>query len=120
MTAPTSLTVSALLTPLARVRGVRAIVLAQEIDAIVVAEQSHVDVDVDTLAAFGVSLVRRVRAHAVQLQRGDPQIVTVESAQGRVVAATRRGMVVVILTDRAANAGIVRLAVQRIAEQVAI
>lgn len=119
MTAPTALTVAAMLAPLSRVRGVRGVALAQESDAIVVAHQAHVDVDVDALAAFGVSLMQRVRAGAANLERGEPHIVTVESEQGRVVAATKGGMLVIVLTDRAANAGIVRLAAQRIAQQVA-
>lgn len=108
-----------LLAPLVRLRGVRAVVVATEVDALVVAAHSHVDVDPDALAAFGVSIVRRARLAGMEIGAGAPQVVALEAEGGRLLAAVRDELLVLALTGEDAHEGLVRMTAQRVADAFA-
>lgn len=103
-----------LLAPLVWLRGVRAVVVASEDDALVIDAHAHVDVDPDTLAAFGVSLVRRARLAGVEIGAGAPSVIALEAEGGRLVAAVRDELLVLVLTDEDAHEGLVRVTAQRV------
>jgi predicted regulator of Ras-like GTPase activity (Roadblock/LC7/MglB family) len=104
------------LQPLVRMRGVRAVVVASEDDALVIDAHAHVDVDADALAAFGVSIVRRARLAGMEIGAGAPQVIALESEGGRLIAAVRDDLLVLTLTGEDAQEGLVRLTAQRVAD----
>lgn len=109
----------ALLEPLVRLRGVRAAVVASESDAIVIDAHTHVDVDADALAAFGVSVVRRARLAGRDIGAGAPQVIALEAEGGRLIAAVRDELIVLILTGEDAHEGLVRVTAQQVADALA-
>ena len=111
----TRLSTHDLLAPLVRLRGVRAVVVASEDDALVIAAHTHVDVDPDALAAFGVSLVRRARLAGVEIGAGAPTVIALEAEGGRLIAAVREELLVLVLADEEAHEGLVRLSARHVA-----
>lgn len=109
----------ALLEPLMRLRGVRAAVVASEDDALVIDARTHVDVDADALAAFGVSIVRRARLAGRDIGAGAPQVIALEAEGGRLIAAVREAFLVLTLTGEDAHEGLVRVTAQQVADTVA-
>lgn len=101
-----------------RLRGVRAALLTTIQDALPIDAVAHVDVDVEALAAFGTSLVRRAR-QAVEMSRlGAVQLVSLEATGGRVFIARQGDLLVIALAARDAHAGLVRVTLQRCLEAV--
>jgi predicted regulator of Ras-like GTPase activity (Roadblock/LC7/MglB family) len=109
----------ALLEPLVRLRGVRAAVMANEGDALVIDAHTHIDVDPDALAAFGVSIVRRARLAGMEIGAGAPQVIALEAEGGRLIAAVRDEFLVLTLTGEDAHEGLVRVTAQRVADALA-
>jgi predicted regulator of Ras-like GTPase activity (Roadblock/LC7/MglB family) len=112
----TRLDTQALLAPLVRLRGVRAALVATEHDALVVDAHTHVDIDPDALAAFGVSIVRQVRQAGEEIGAGAPTVIALEAEGGRLFAAVRHELLVLVLTGADAHEGLVRLTAQRVAD----
>ncbi|HEX4933083.1 MAG TPA: hypothetical protein VFV33_07895 [Gemmatimonadaceae bacterium] len=104
---------------LARLRGVRAVVMTSLLDALPIEARAHVGVDVDALAALGTGLYRRARAVAECSEAGPVRIVSIDAAHGRVAATARGELLVVVLADREAHPGLLRVSLQRALEGLA-
>ncbi len=113
----------AVLDPVARTRGVRAVVLAAEDDGVPVHAITHTDVDAETLTALGCRLYRSARQASERAGFGASSIMHVEAEGGQVVVA-RAGraagaLVLIILADSDANTGALRLLLARAATAAA-
>lgn len=100
------------LSRLARIRGVRAAILTTIQDALPVESVAHVDVDVEALAAFATSLVRRARQATEMARLGAVQLLSLEAAGGRVFVARSGDLLMIALTARDAHSGLVRVTLQ--------
>lgn len=103
---------------LARLPGVRAAVVAGEQDGLAAASIAAVDVDTDALAAFAMALFQRTRRAGRAAGYGDTQFLAVDASGGRVLVAAGAGLAVVVLADRGASAGLVRVAMLRAAGRI--
>lgn len=99
----------------AAVPGVRAALLAAEHDGVPVASLAAVEVDGDALAAFGTALFRRARLAGGAAGHGTTHQVALDATRGRVLAGACGDFVLVVLAERDAGAGLLRLAMQRAA-----
>jgi predicted regulator of Ras-like GTPase activity (Roadblock/LC7/MglB family) len=102
----------------ARLRGVRAALLATIQDALPIDAVAHVDVDVDALAAFATSLARRARQATEMSRLGAVQLLSLEATEGRVFVARRGELLLIALAGREAHSGLVRVTLQRSLEWV--
>jgi len=113
----------AVLEPLARIKGVRAVILAAEDDGVPVHAIAHEDVDAETLAALGCRLYRSARLASERAGFGASGIMHVEAEAGQVcVARTGRAvssLVVIVLAEGDANTGALRQALTRAAMDAA-
>jgi predicted regulator of Ras-like GTPase activity (Roadblock/LC7/MglB family) len=107
------------LASLARLRGVRAALLTALADALPIESRAHVDVDRDALAAFATDLYRRATQSAAVADVGAVRVVALEAAAGRLFAAARDGLLLVVLAERETNPGLLRLALRRALEGLA-
>jgi predicted regulator of Ras-like GTPase activity (Roadblock/LC7/MglB family) len=98
---------------LSRLRGVRCALVASERDGLAIESVSHVDVDVEALAAFATSLYRRARQMAGAAGFGSARLVGIDAANGRVVAAAHGDLVVIALAERDTHPGLLRVTLQR-------
>lgn len=119
MTAP----LDAVLDPVARTRGVRAVILAAEDDGVPVHAIAQTDVDAETLTALGCRLYRSARLASARAGFGASSIMHVEAEGGQVCVA-RAGrdtgaLVLIILADSDANTGALRLVLARAAAAAA-
>ena len=101
------------LSNVSRVRGVRAAILTSLQDALPIESVAHVDVDVEALAAFATSLMRRAKQAAETSRLGSVHFVSLDASLGRVFTARRDDLLVVALAERDAHAGLVRVTLQR-------
>ena len=104
---------------LGRLRGVRGVVLTSLDDALPIASSAHVDVDVDALAAIAADIYRRAIVTAKTTNAGAVRRVSLEAEGGRLVAASRGTMLLVVLAEHETNPGLLRLSVQRALEELA-
>jgi predicted regulator of Ras-like GTPase activity (Roadblock/LC7/MglB family) len=106
------------LTEVARLRGVRAAIVVSPADGLCVASIAHVRVDVEALAAFVTSVVRRAALAAASPAHGAVRLLALDATDGRLLAAVRPDLMLVALTERASPPAPVRLALQRALERV--
>ena len=104
---------------MARLRGVRAAVIAWEREGIPVESASHVDVRTDALTAFACALYRRTRQAGARAGFGETRFLSLEAELGRLFVVGRDDLVLIVLAERDAGAGQVRMAMQRAAETLA-
>lgn len=104
---------------LARLRGVRGVLLASLDDAIPIEASVHIDVDADALAAFATVLYRRAHAVAESSVAGTVRLVSLEASAGRLSVAARGNLLLVVLAERETNSGLLRVALQRALEGLA-
>lgn len=104
---------------LVRLPGVRAAVVAGEQDGLAAASIAAVDVDTDALAAFATALFQRTRRAGRAAGYGDTRFLALDATGGRVLVAAGSGLAVVVLVDRGASAGLVRVALLRAAAGLA-
>lgn len=109
----------AVLEPLVRLPGVRAAVLTSEQDGLAAASVAAVDVDVEALAAFAMALSRRARMANEAAGFGPAHFVTLEAEHGRLLVATGAEAAVVVLSERDAGTGLVRVALRRAMQELA-
>lgn len=109
----------AVLEPVARIKGVRAAILAAEDDGVPVHAIAHEDVDAETLAALGCRLYRSARLASERAGFGASGIMHVEAEGGQVCVARAAGeassLVVIVLAEGEANTGALRQALSRAA-----
>lgn len=113
----------AVLEPVARIKGVRAVILAAEDDGVPVHAIAHEDVDAETLAALGCRLYRSARLASERAGFGASSIMHVEADAGQVCVARTGGdgssLVVIVLAEGDANTGALRQALARAAMDAA-
>lgn len=105
---------------LSRMRGVRAALLTALADGLPIESRAHVDVDRDALAAFATDLYRRATQSALVADAGAVRVISLEAAAGRLVAAAREGLLLVLMAERETNPGLLRLALRRALEGLAL
>lgn len=108
-----------LLAALSRERGVLGCLVVDEADGIVIASETQIGLDGDTLAAVAAALHRAVRRSAEAAGLATVRFLRLEATGGAVCAAGRDGILLVALTDRHARAGLLRAAMTDALEQVA-
>lgn len=113
-----SATLQALLSEVARIRGVRAAVLASERDGLAAASVAAVGIDIDALAAFGMAIFRRARLANEAAGYGATHFVVLDAERGRLFVAAAPELSVVVLAEREAGAGLIRVAMQRAARAI--
>ena len=105
---------TSLVKDLARVRGVRAALLTSESDGLPAVAVSVVGVDEEALAAFAMALLHRSRLANEAAGYGDTRFIALDAAQGRLFVAAHAGDVaLVVIASADANAGMIRMAMQR-------
>jgi predicted regulator of Ras-like GTPase activity (Roadblock/LC7/MglB family) len=104
---------------LARLPGVRAALVTTEREGLPIDSVTSVGVDADALAAFAMALFRRARLANAAAGHGDTRQLALDAAGGRVFVGARGELVMVVLADRDAGAGLIRMAMQRAARAVA-
>lgn len=104
---------------LAAVPGVRAALAATASDGLPAATVAAFDVDADALAAFATALFNRTRRANASAGYGETRHLSLDAERGRLFVALHGELVLVVLADRAAAAGLVRVALQRALRSVA-
>lgn len=101
---------------IARLRGVRGVLVTSLADALPIVSHAHVDVDVDGLAAFATMLFRRARHAARAAATGSVRTIALDAEHGRLVATARGELLMIVLSERSANPGLLRLSLTRALE----
>lgn len=104
---------------LAAVPGVRAALAATASDGLPAAHVAAFDVDADALAAFATALFNRTRRANASAGYGDTRHLSLDAENGRLFVAMHGELVMVVLAERDAAAGLVRVALQRALRKVA-
>jgi predicted regulator of Ras-like GTPase activity (Roadblock/LC7/MglB family) len=104
---------------MARLPGVRAAVAATVRDGLAAASVAAVDVDVDALAAFATALFQRTRLANDAAGYGATRQLVLDAGQGRVFIAAGADLAIVVLAEREAGAGLIRVTLQQAARAVA-
>ena len=98
---------------LAMVPGVRAALAATASDGLPAATVAAFDVDADALAAFATALFSRTRLANAAAGYGETRYLALDAEQGRLFVAMHGELALVVLAERDASAGLVRVALQR-------
>jgi predicted regulator of Ras-like GTPase activity (Roadblock/LC7/MglB family) len=98
---------------LAAMPGVRAALAATTSDGLPAATVAAFDVDADALAAFATAVLNRTRRANAAAGYGDTHHLSLDAENGRLFVATQGELALVILADRDAAAGLLRVALQR-------
>lgn len=98
---------------LAALPGVRAALAATTSDGLPAATVAAFDVDADALAAFATAVLTRTRRANASAGYGDTHHVSLDAERGRLFVTTHGELALVVLADRDAAAGLVRVALQR-------
>lgn len=100
---------ASVLSALTRQRGVRASLVVDENDGIVVDSNLQIGQDGDRVAALAASLYRKARLSARAAHLGTATFMQLEAERGRICAAGRNDLVLVVVADPAANIGMIRV-----------
>ena len=106
---------AAMLESLTRQRGVRASLVVDENDGIVVDSSLQIGQDGDKVAALAASLYRKARLSARAARLGTATFMQLEAERGRICAAGRNDLVLVVVADPAANVGLIRVEMMKAA-----
>jgi predicted regulator of Ras-like GTPase activity (Roadblock/LC7/MglB family) len=112
-------TLHATLGELAALPGVRAALVATESDGLAAATVAAADVDADALAAFATALFQRTRLANAAAGYGETRHLSLDAERGRLFVAATGDVALVVLADREAGAGLLRVALQRALRAVA-
>jgi predicted regulator of Ras-like GTPase activity (Roadblock/LC7/MglB family) len=100
---------AAILQTLTRQRGVRASLIVDQNDGIVVDSNLQIGQDGDRVAALAASLYRKARLSAAAARLGRASFMHLEAERGRICAAGHNDLVLVVVADPAANIGLIRV-----------
>jgi predicted regulator of Ras-like GTPase activity (Roadblock/LC7/MglB family) len=104
---------------LSRHRGVRASLIVSERDGLIVDANVRFGQDGERLAALAASLHRKARLAADAARFGAVSFLQLDAERGRIcVAGGPQDLVVVVVTDPAANAGLIRVEVLKALESL--
>jgi predicted regulator of Ras-like GTPase activity (Roadblock/LC7/MglB family) len=98
---------------LAALPGVRAAVAATGSDGLPIATVAVVDVDADALAAFATALFHRTRQSNASAGYGATLHLSLDAEHGRLFVAMEGDLALVLLAEREAAAGLLRVSLQR-------
>lgn len=99
-----------MLESLTRQRGVRASLIVSENDGLVVDSSLRFDQDGDRVAALAASMYRKARLSARAARLGAVAFLQLDAERGRMCAVGGRSdLVIVVVADRAANVGLIRV-----------
>jgi predicted regulator of Ras-like GTPase activity (Roadblock/LC7/MglB family) len=104
---------------LAALPGVRAAVAATRSDGLPAATVAAVGVDADALAAFATALFQRTRRANEAAGYGETSHLALDAERGRLFISASGDLAIVLLADRDAGAGLLRVAMQRALREVA-
>lgn len=107
---------SGMLASLSQQKGVIGCMIVAESDGIVVDAQLHFGVPGPALAAVSAALYRGARLAAAEGGLGDTTFLRLDAEQGHLCLAGRGELLVVVLSDRRANVGLIRSALLRAME----
>ncbi|MDP2577326.1 MAG: roadblock/LC7 domain-containing protein [Gemmatimonadota bacterium] len=99
--------------------GVRGALVVAVRDGLVVDGRVHVGVPGEAVAALAASLFRRARSATDGNGTADVRFVELEAEKGRIVIAGKEELALMAVMESRANAGQVRLAVRRAADDLA-
>ena len=109
---------AAVLDGLTRQRGVRASLIVSEKDGLVVDSKLRFGEQEDRLAALAASIFRKARLSARAAQLGAVSFLQLDAERGRICAARRDDLVVIVVADAAANVGLIRVELLKALEQI--
>ena len=101
---------------LTRVPGVRGALLVETDAGVPVVAELAVDVDGGAVAALASSLFRRTNVAAQTAAFGNLRTLQLEAESGHVIVADGGDLLVVVVTEKGAQLGMVRLEAHRVAE----
>lgn len=110
---------SAILDEFARQKGVRASLVVSARDGIAIDSTLQFGQDGNRVAALAASLYSRARRSALAAGLGVTGFMQLESEAGRLCMLGGDDVLLVIVADRDANVGLIRLAMLRAAEAIA-
>ncbi|MFI5310479.1 MAG: roadblock/LC7 domain-containing protein [Gemmatimonadales bacterium] len=99
----------ALLASLIRHRGVAGCMVVSEQDGMIVESNLQVGLNGTTFAALTASLYRKARRSAIAAGFGDTGFFELDAERGRVCAAGRNELVLVVVAAERVNVGLVRV-----------
>lgn len=103
---------------LTRQRGVTAGLVVSETDGIVVDARLRIGERGDRVAALAASLYRKARLSATAAGLGAVGFLQLEAQRGRVCAAGRGDLVLVVVAAKDANVGLIRVEMLRALDQL--
>lgn len=109
---------AALLDQLTAQRGVRASLIVSEEDGLVVDANLRVGEDGDRVAALVASVYRKARRSSRAARLGGVSFLQLEADRGRICAAGRGDLVVVVVADGGANVGLMRMQLLKAVESL--
>jgi predicted regulator of Ras-like GTPase activity (Roadblock/LC7/MglB family) len=104
---------------LTRQRGVRASLIVSESDGLVVESRLRFGEQEDRVAALAASIYRKARLSARAAHLGAVSFLQLDAERGRVCAAGRGDLVLVVVADSAANVGMIRVELLKALELLA-
>jgi predicted regulator of Ras-like GTPase activity (Roadblock/LC7/MglB family) len=104
---------------LAALPGVRGAIAASGSDGLPIATVAAVDVDADALAAFATALFSRTRQSNTSAGYGATLHLSLDAEHGRLFVAMDGDLALVVLAERDAAAGLLRVSLQRALRDVA-
>lgn len=110
---------SALLASLIRHRGVTGCMVVGEADGMIVDSSLQIGVNGDAFAALSASLYRKARRAAVAAGFGETGFFELDADGGRVCAAGRNDLVIVVVAETRANVGLLRVEMLKALESFA-
>lgn len=107
-----------LLARVMKMPGVRGALVVAVRDGLVVDSRVHVGVEGEAVAALAASLYRRA-CRATGAAEGKGRFVELEADGGRIMIAGKNDLAMMAVLERRANPGQARMAVQRVADELA-
>ena len=104
---------------LTRQRGVRASLVVSAADGITIDSNLQIGQDGNRVAALAASLYRKARKSAAAAGLGGTGFMQLEAETGRLCAIGGDEIVLVVVADRSANVGLIRVEMLRAAEALA-
>ena len=110
---------TAVLDALTRQRGVRASLVVSAADGITIDSNLQIGQDGGRVAALAASLYRKARKSAAAAGLGGTGFMQLEAETGRLCVIGGEEIVLVVVADRSANVGLIRVEMLRAAESLA-
>lgn len=104
---------------LAAASGVRLAVAASGDEGLVLHTEGADRASAPAAAALGAAMFGRGRSVAASCGHGEPRLLRLQCSEGQLLAAAAGSAVLIVLAERGANAGRIRLELLRIAGELA-